>query len=99
MEVVKILDKAKVVGPSRGPAIPTPTVKAQVKGTWTRKGLAQCITTPTDTNISRLGSWRKLSGRTSKLVLNPYKKQKVNEDTMALSKLFSKQLGSAVATA
>ena len=97
MEVAKTSDKVKVVGPSHGPAITAPTIKTQLKGTSTRKGSAQRITTPMETDISRLGSRCKPSGSTSEAVLNPDKKQKVDEDTMALSKLFAKQLGSAVA--
>ena len=97
MDVAKTSNKVKVFGPSHGPAITTPTIKAQLKGTWTRKGSAQRITTPMETNISRLGSRRKPSGSTSEAVLNPNKKPKLDEDTMALSKLFAKQLGSAVA--
>ena len=40
IEVAKTSDKVKVVGPSHGPAITAPTIKAQLKGTWTRKGSA-----------------------------------------------------------
>ena len=106
IEIAKTSDKVKVVGPSHGPAITAPTIKAQhkkrfmdnhqgpkLKGTWTRKGSAQHITTLMETDISRLGSRRKPSGNTSEAVPNPDKKQKVDEDTMALSKLFAKQLG------
>ena len=76
IEVAKTSDKVKVVGPSHGPAITAPTIKAQLKGTWTRKGSAQRITTPMETDISRLGSRRKPSGNTSEAIPNPDKKQK-----------------------
>uniref|UniRef100_A0A7N2MKR5 DUF4283 domain-containing protein n=1 Tax=Quercus lobata TaxID=97700 RepID=A0A7N2MKR5_QUELO len=56
MEVAKTSDKVKVVRPSHGPAITAPTMKTQLKGTSTRKGSAQRITTPMETDISRLGS-------------------------------------------
>ena len=76
IEVAKTSDKVKVVGPNHGPAITAPTIKAQLKGTWTRKGSAQRITTPMETDISRLGSRRKPSGNTFEAVPNPDKKQK-----------------------
>ena len=63
----KTLVKAQVNGPSHGLATTAPTLKAQLKGTWTRKNTAHCSTNSMEIDKLHLGSKRK---NTSELVPN-----------------------------
>ena len=80
-----------------GPNTIVPTMTAQPLATWKRKNKAQKPKDSKDADKPHIGPKRKSSGIILDTSLNADKKQKIEDETMSLSKLFEKHLGSAVA--
>ena len=80
-----------------GPNTTVPTMKAQPLATWKRKNKAQKPKDSKDADKPHLGPKQKSSGILLDISPNADKKQKTEDETMSLSKLFEKHLGSAVA--
>ena len=98
-EVVKLLVTSKGPKAQSGPTTIAPTPMAQQQATWKRKPKAQRPKNSMDTDKPHLGPKRKSSGLPLEVSPNTDKKQRMEDETMSLSKLFAQQLGSAVAIA
>ena len=69
----------------------------QQQATWKRKNKAQRPKNTIDTDKPQVGPKRKSSGLPPEVSPSTDKKQRMEDETMSLSKLFAQELGSAVA--